>query len=33
LRGLEFLTHDQAGFWELAGYNNNADVWREERYA
>lgn len=32
LRGLEFLAHDQAGFWEQAGYHNEADVWREERF-
>jgi DMSO/TMAO reductase YedYZ molybdopterin-dependent catalytic subunit len=31
LRGLEFLTEDQPGFWEQAGYHNDADVWREER--
>jgi DMSO/TMAO reductase YedYZ molybdopterin-dependent catalytic subunit len=33
LRGLEFLSHDQPGFWERAGYNNEADVWKEERFA
>ena len=33
LRGLEFLSHDQPGFWEQAGYNNEADVWKEERFA
>ena len=32
LRGLEFLTQDKPGFWERAGYNNNADVWKEERF-
>jgi DMSO/TMAO reductase YedYZ molybdopterin-dependent catalytic subunit len=32
LRGLQFMTHDQLGFWEQAGYHNNADVWKEERY-
>jgi DMSO/TMAO reductase YedYZ molybdopterin-dependent catalytic subunit len=32
LRGLEFMTHDQLGFWEKAGYHNNADVWKEERF-
>jgi len=32
LRGLQFLTHDQPGFWEQAGYHNNADVWKEERF-
>jgi DMSO/TMAO reductase YedYZ molybdopterin-dependent catalytic subunit len=33
LRGIEFLPHDQLGFWERYGYNNNADPWKEERYA
>ena len=33
LRGLEFMARDQLGFWEQAGYHNNADVWKEERFA
>lgn len=33
LRGLEFLTQDQLGFWEKAGYHNEADIWKEQRYA
>ncbi|NJN18396.1 MAG: sulfite oxidase-like oxidoreductase [Oscillochloris sp.] len=33
LRGLEFSAHDKLGFWERYGYNNNADPWKEERYA
>ena len=33
LRAIEFLTEDQLGFWEKYGYHNNADPWREERYA
>ena len=33
LRGLELLDHDQPGFWERYGYNNNADYWKEERYS
>lgn len=32
MRGIEFLTHDRMGFWEQAGYHNNADAWKEERY-
>ncbi len=32
LRGLEFLSQDRPGFWERAGYHNNADVWKEERF-
>jgi DMSO/TMAO reductase YedYZ molybdopterin-dependent catalytic subunit len=33
LRGLEFMSRDRLGFWEKAGYNNSADVWKEERFA
>ena len=33
LRGLEFMTRDQLGFWEQAGYHNQADVWKEQRFA
>jgi DMSO/TMAO reductase YedYZ molybdopterin-dependent catalytic subunit len=33
VRGLEFLDRDVLGFWERAGYHNNADPWREERFA
>lgn len=33
LRGLKFLTEDQLGFWEKAGYHNDADVWKEERFS
>jgi DMSO/TMAO reductase YedYZ molybdopterin-dependent catalytic subunit len=32
LRGLEFLQYDKPGFWEQAGYHNEADVWKEERF-
>lgn len=32
LRALEFSAEDRPGFWERAGYHNEADVWREERY-
>jgi DMSO/TMAO reductase YedYZ molybdopterin-dependent catalytic subunit len=32
LRGLEFLAQDRPGFWEQAGYHNEADVWEEERF-
>ncbi len=31
LRGLEFTTKDQKGFWEMAGYHNDANIWKEER--
>ncbi len=33
LRGLEFTSEDHPGFWEQAGYHNDANVWREERNA
>ena len=33
LRGLEFLARDRLGFWEQAGYHNEADVWKEERFS
>ena len=33
LRGLEFLKEDKLGFWEQAGYHNEADVWKEQRFA
>ncbi|GAB4469850.1 MAG: sulfite oxidase-like oxidoreductase [Anaerolineales bacterium] len=33
LRGLEFSANDRLGFWEQAGYHNEADVWKEQRFA
>ena len=33
LRRIEFLAEDQPGFWEQYGYHNDADPWREERFA
>lgn len=30
--GLEFMERDRPGFWEMNGYNNNADPWKEERF-
>lgn len=33
LRALEFTSRDKPGFWEQAGYHNEADVWEEERFA
>lgn len=29
---IELLAEDRPGFWEVRGYHNNADPWREERY-
>ena len=28
---LEFMAQDRLGFWEQAGYHNEADVWKEQR--
>jgi DMSO/TMAO reductase YedYZ molybdopterin-dependent catalytic subunit len=33
LRGIELTSSDQPGFWERYGYHNDADYWKEERYA
>jgi DMSO/TMAO reductase YedYZ molybdopterin-dependent catalytic subunit len=33
LRGLEFRADDRLGFWEQAGYHNEADPWQEQRFA
>ena len=33
LRGLEFRADDQLGFWEKAGYHNEADPWLEQRFS
>jgi DMSO/TMAO reductase YedYZ molybdopterin-dependent catalytic subunit len=33
LRGLEFMSQDRFGFWEQAGYHNEADIWKEQRLA
>ena len=32
IRGLEFLAKDKPGFWEVNGYSNSADPWKEERF-
>ncbi|HET7686541.1 MAG TPA: sulfite oxidase-like oxidoreductase [Candidatus Limnocylindria bacterium] len=32
LRRLEVMNADRMGFWELNGYHNDADPWREERH-
>lgn len=32
LRGMEFLDHDAAGFWEQNGYHMYGDPWKEQRY-
>ena len=30
--GLRVMDHDEPGFWELNGYHNYGDPWREQRY-
>jgi DMSO/TMAO reductase YedYZ molybdopterin-dependent catalytic subunit len=32
LRRIEVMTADRMGFWELNGYHNDADPWREQRH-
>jgi len=33
LRRIEFARADHRGFWEVRGYHNHADPWKEERYS
>jgi len=32
IKHITFMDKDAPGFWEVRGYNNNADPWKEERY-
>ena len=32
VRGLDLTPEDRPGFWERAGYHNDADPWLEQRY-
>jgi DMSO/TMAO reductase YedYZ molybdopterin-dependent catalytic subunit len=32
ISGLQFTERNEAGFWELRGYNMYGDPWREQRY-
>jgi DMSO/TMAO reductase YedYZ molybdopterin-dependent catalytic subunit len=32
VRGLQLLEHDEPGFWEIRGYHNYGDPWKEQRY-
>lgn len=32
LRGLKFVPEDEPGFWEVRGYSNVADPWKQTRY-
>ena len=33
VRAIEFADQDRRGFWEVRGYHNHADPWKEERYS
>ena len=33
LNAIEFHTEDRRGFWEVRGYHNDADPWKEERFS
>jgi len=33
VREITFLDRDVLGFWEVRGYSNSADPWKEERFA
>ena len=33
IRKIEFLEHDELGFWEQRGYSNTAEPWFEDRYS
>lgn len=33
LTGIRFVRHDEPGYWEVRGYHNHGDPWREERYS
>jgi DMSO/TMAO reductase YedYZ molybdopterin-dependent catalytic subunit len=32
VRGLALTPQDEPGFWELGGYHNHGDPWKEQRY-
>ena len=32
IRGIEFMSADQPGFWERNGYHMNGEYWNEERF-
>jgi DMSO/TMAO reductase YedYZ molybdopterin-dependent catalytic subunit len=33
LKEIEFMTADKRGFWEVRGYHNLGDPWKEQRYS
>lgn len=32
ITGVRFVEDDEPGYWEVRGYHNHADPWKEERY-
>lgn len=32
IRRIDFLEHDEPGFWEVRGYSNGAEPWFDDRY-
>jgi DMSO/TMAO reductase YedYZ molybdopterin-dependent catalytic subunit len=32
ITGVRFVAEDRPGYWEVRGYHNRADPWKEERY-
>ncbi len=32
IRRIEFTVEDRPGYWEMRGYHNTGDPWKEERY-
>ncbi|NUM46069.1 MAG: molybdopterin-dependent oxidoreductase [Anaerolineales bacterium] len=32
IRSLQFSANDRPGFWEQAGYHNEANIWKEQRF-
>ena len=33
LKGIKLSEYDEPGFWEIRGYSNSANPWKQERYA
>ena len=33
VKTISFLAEDRLGYWEVRGYHNDADPWKEERYS
>ena len=33
VKAIEFMREDRLGFWEVRGYSNTADPWKEERFS